>query len=121
MNDFQQYFKHRLYIWNGTELYMIVGTALGVSIGDFSRWYVLMLVKRRDEDGNTVYVLVAQRDDGHRFMTLRIKNSLDVKDVVEMVDSIVEMIKKEDKAVLFQLMGKTGMLDIMYEKRGVWF
>jgi hypothetical protein len=99
---------------------MIVGTALGVSIGNFPRWYVLMLVKRRDEDGNTVYVLTAQRDDGHRFMTLRVKNSLEVRDVVEMMDSIVEMIKKKDRAVLFQLMGKTGLLDIMYEKRDVW-
>jgi len=99
---------------------MIVGTALGVSIGNFPRWYVLMLVKRRDEDGNTVYVLTAQRDDGYRFMALRVKDSLDVKDVVEMVDSIAEMIKKKDKAVLFQLMGKTGLLDVMYEKRDVW-
>jgi hypothetical protein len=99
---------------------MIVGTALGVSIGDFSRWYVMVLTRKRDEDGNTVYVLTAQRDDGYRFVALRVKDSLDVKDVVEMVDSIVEMIKKKDKAVLFQLMGKTGMLDIIYEKRDVW-
>jgi hypothetical protein len=99
---------------------MIVGTALGVSIGDFSRWYIMVLTRKRDEDGNTVYVLTAQRDDGHRFMALRVKDRLDVKDVVEMMDSIVEMIKKKDKAVLFQLMGKTGMLNIMYEKKDVW-
>jgi len=99
---------------------MIVGTALGVSIGDFSRWYVLVLTRKRDEVGNTVYVLTAQRDDGHRFMTLRVKDSLDVRDVVEMVDSIVEMIKKRDRAVLFQLMGKTGLLNVMYEKKDVW-
>ena len=99
---------------------MIVGTALGVSVGDFSRWYVLVLVRRRDESGNVVYVLTAQRDDGHKFVALRIKDSLDVRDVVEMMDSVVELIKKRDKAVLFQLMGKTGMLDIIYEKRDVW-
>jgi hypothetical protein len=99
---------------------MIVGTAIGVSIGDFSRWYVMVLTKKRDEDGNTVYVLTAQRDDGHRFMALRAKDSLDIKDVVEMVDSVVEMIKRSDRAILFQLIGKTGMLDIMYEKRDVW-
>jgi len=99
---------------------MIVGTALGVSIGDFSRWYVLVLTKKKDEEGNTVYVLTAQRDDGHKFMSLRVKDSLDIRDVVEMVDSIVELIKKKDKAVFFQLMGKTGMLDIIYEKRDVW-
>jgi hypothetical protein len=99
---------------------MIVGTALGVSIGDFSRWYVVVLTKKRDEDRNTVYVLTAQRDDGHRFMVLRVKDRLDVKDVVEMMDSIVEMIKNSDKAILFQLMGKTGLLDIMYEKKDVW-
>ena len=79
-----------------------------------------MLVKRRDEDGNTVYVLTAQRDDGYKFMTLRVKDRLDIRDVVEMVDSIAEMIKKKDRAVLFQLMGKTGLLDITYEKRDVW-
>jgi hypothetical protein len=99
---------------------MIVGTALGVSIGDFSRWYVFALVRKRDEDGNVVYVLTAQRDDGHKFVALRVKDSLDVRDVIEMMDSIVEMIKKQDKAVMFQLMGKTGMLDIIYEKRDVW-
>ena len=99
---------------------MIVGTALGVSIGDFSRWYVLVLARRRDESGNIVYVLTAQRDDGHKFVALRVKDSLDVRDVIEMVDSVVEMIRKRDKAVLFQLMGKTGMLDIIYEKRDVW-
>jgi hypothetical protein len=99
---------------------MIVGTALGVSIGDFSRWYVLVLTKKKDEEGNTVYVLTAQRDDGHKFMSLRVKDSLDIRDVVEMIDSIVELIKKKDKAVFFQLMGKTGMLDIIYEKRDVW-
>ena len=99
---------------------MIVGTALGVSIGDFSRWYVLVLARKRDESGNTVYVLTAQRDDGYKFMALRVKDSLDIRDVIEMVDSVVEIIKKRDKAVLFQLMGKTGMLDIMYEKRDVW-
>jgi hypothetical protein len=99
---------------------MIVGTALGVSIGDFSRWYVLVLTRRRDESGNVVYVLTAQRDDGYKFVALRVKDSLDVRDVVEMMDSVVELIKKRDKAVLFQLMGKTGMLDIMYEKRDVW-
>ena len=99
---------------------MIVGTALGVSIGDFSRWYVLVLMRRRDESGNVVYVLTAQRDDGYKFVALRVKDSLDVRDVVEMVDSVVELIKKRDRAVLFQLMGKTGLLDIMYEKRDVW-
>jgi len=99
---------------------MIVGTALGVSIGDFSRWYVLVLTRKKDEEGNTVYVLTAQRDDGHKFMSLRVKDSLDIRDVVEMMDSIVELIKKKDKAVFFQLMGKTGMLDIIYEKRDVW-
>jgi len=99
---------------------MIVGTALGVSIGDFSRWYVLVLTKKKDEEGNTVYVLTAQRDDGHKFMSLRVKDSLDIRDVVEMMDSIVELIKKKDKAVFFQLMGKTGMLDIIYERKDVW-
>jgi len=99
---------------------MIVGTALGVSVGDFSRWYVLVLTRRRDESGDVVYVLTAQRDDGYKFVALRVKDSLDVRDVVEMVDSVVELIKKRDRAVLFQLMGKTGLLDIMYEKRDVW-
>jgi len=99
---------------------VILGTALGVSIGDFSRWYVMILTKKRDEDGNTVYVLTAQRDDGHRFMTLRVKDSLDVSDVVEMVDSIVELIKKKDRAVMFQILGKSGMLNIMYEKKDTW-
>ena len=99
---------------------MIVGTALGVSVGDFSRWYVLVLTRRRDESGDVVYVLTAQRDNGYKFVALRVKDSLDVRDVVEMVDSVVELIKKRDRAVLFQLMGKTGLLDIMYEKRDVW-
>jgi hypothetical protein len=99
---------------------MIIGTALGISIGDYSRWYILMLTRNKDEDGNVVYVLTAQRDDGHKFMTLRIKDSLGVRDVVEMVDSIVEMIKKSDKAVFFQLVSRTGMLDIVYERRDVW-
>jgi hypothetical protein len=99
---------------------MIVGTALGVSIGEFSRWYVLVLTRKKDEDGNTVYVLTAQRDDGHKFVALRVKDRLDVRDVVDMMDSVVEMIKKKDRAVMFQLMGKTGMLNIMYEKKDVW-
>jgi hypothetical protein len=99
---------------------MIVGTALGVSIGSFPRWYVLMLARKKDEFGNVVYVLTAQRDDGHKFMALRVKDRLDVRDVVEMMDSVVKMIKKSDRAVLFQLMGKTGMLDIIYERRDVW-
>ncbi|MCR6669507.1 MAG: hypothetical protein NDF51_05865 [archaeon YNP-WB-040] len=99
---------------------MILGTAIGVSIGNFSRWYVMVLTRRKDEDGNTVYVLTAQRDDGHKFMTLRVKDSLDVRDVVEMVDSVVEMIRKSDRAVMFQLLGKSGMLNVMYEKRDVW-
>ena len=97
-----------------------MGTALGVSIGDFPRWYVLVLTRKKDEDGNIVYVLTAQRDDGHKIMTLRVKDRLDVSDVVEMMDSVAELIKKVDRAVLFQLMGKTGLLDIIYEKRDVW-
>jgi hypothetical protein len=99
---------------------MIVGTALGISIGEFHRWYIFVLTRRRDEDGNVVYVLTAQRDDGYRFMTLRVKDSLDIRDVVEMMDSIIEMIKKRDRTVMFQLMGKTGMLNIIYEKKDVW-
>jgi phage terminase large subunit-like protein len=101
-------------------LYMIVGTALGVSIGRFSRWYVMVLTRKKDEDGNIVYVLTAQRDDGHKFVVLRVKDRLDVRDVVEMMDSVVEMIKKSDRSIMFQLMGKTGMLNILYEKRDVW-
>jgi hypothetical protein len=99
---------------------MIIGTALGISIGDHPRWYVLMFARKKDEYGNTVYVLVAQRDDGHKFMTLRVKDGLDVRDVVEMIDKVVEMIRREDRAVLFQLVGRTGLLDIAYERRDVW-
>jgi hypothetical protein len=99
---------------------MIVGTALGISVGRFSRWYVLILTRKKDEHGNTVYVLVAQRDDGYRFLTLRVKDRLDVRDVIEMLDTVVEMIRKKDRSTLFQLIGRTGLLDLVYEKRSVW-
>ena len=42
---------------------MIVGSAVAVGLGRYSRWYILIL-SRGVEEGEVVYKLVAQRDDG---------------------------------------------------------
>jgi hypothetical protein len=79
------------------------------------RWYLLTLSKA-NENGETIYMLVAHRDDGFRYLVSRIQSKLDVDDVVEMLDELVEMIKKNDKAEIVQLMYGTGLLNVHYEK-----
>jgi hypothetical protein len=97
---------------------VILGTGHMISLSRYPRWYLLMLT-RANEDGKTIYMLVAHRDDGFRYLVTRIKNRLDVDDVVEMLDELVEMIKKNDKADIVQLMYGTGLLNVHYEKM-VW-
>jgi hypothetical protein len=99
---------------------MILGTGIGVGLGRYSRWYVLVLSKGTDEVGNVVYKLVAQRDDGHVYMVIRMKEKLDVEDVVEMVDAVVKMIMRNDKVKVFELVGGSGILNVAYQRRAVW-
>jgi hypothetical protein len=94
---------------------MMLGTGHMISLSRRPRWYILMLTKAHD-DGKTIYMLVAHRDDGFRYIVTRIKNKLDVDDVVEMIDELVEMIKKRDRADIVQLMYGTGLLNLHYEK-----
>jgi len=97
---------------------VILGTGHMISLSRYPRWYLLML-NRTNEDGKTIYMLVAHRDDGFRYLVTRIQNRLDVDDVVGMLDELVEMIKKNDKADIVQLMYGTGLLNVHYEKT-VW-
>jgi hypothetical protein len=99
---------------------MIVGTGVGVGLGRYPRWYVLVLSRGVDEAGNVVYKLIAQRDDGHVYVVLRVKEKFNVEDVVEMVDAIVKMIMKNDKIKVFELVGGSGALNIVYRRRAVW-
>jgi hypothetical protein len=97
---------------------MIMGTGHMVTLSRRPRWYLLMLNKMREDD-RTIYMLVAHRDDGFRYFVARMQNKLDVDDVVEMLDELVEMIKKNDKADIVQLLYGTGLLNVHYEKT-VW-
>jgi len=97
---------------------VILGTGHMISLSKFPRWYVLMLTKV-DDGGRNVYMLVGHRDDGFRYLVTRIQSRLDVDDVVEMLDELVEMIKKNDGADIVQLMYGTGLLNVHYEKT-VW-
>jgi hypothetical protein len=99
---------------------MIVGAGIGVGLGRFSRWYVFVLSRGVDEDGRTVYKLVAQRDDGHVYVAVKIKEKFNVEDVVEMIDNVVKMIMKSDKIKIFELVGGSGMLNVAYQRRAVW-
>jgi len=99
---------------------MIVGTGIGVGLGRYSRWYVLVLSRGVDEVGNVVYKLVAQRDDGYVYVAIRVKEKLDVEDVVEMMDTVVKTIMKNDKIKVFELIGGSGALNIAYWRRAVW-
>jgi hypothetical protein len=99
---------------------MIVGTGIGVGLGRYSRWYVLVLSRGVDEVGNVVYKLVAQRDDGHTYMVIRLKERFDVEDVVEMMDAIVKTIMRNDRIKVFELVGGSGMLNVLYRRRAVW-
>ena len=119
MNDFRRYFNRRLYIWNGSELHMIVGTGIGVGLGRYSRWYVLMMV-RGVEHGNIVYKLVAQRDDGYEYVTVRVKKEIDIMDVSEMLDNLVKTIMRNDRIKMFELIGGSGVLNLAYRRRAVW-
>jgi len=97
---------------------VILGTGHMITLSRRPRWYLLMLNKA-NEDGETIYMLVAHRDDGFRYLVSRIQSKLDVDDVVEMLDELVEMIKKNDKADIVQLLYGTGLLNVHYEKT-VW-
>jgi hypothetical protein len=77
------------------------------------------MLTKANEDGKTIYMLVAYRDDGFRYLVTRVQDKLDVSDVVGMLDDLVEMIRKRDRADIVQLMYGTGLLDIHYEKT-VW-
>ena len=99
---------------------MIVGTGIGVGLGRYSRWYVLVLSRGVDEVGNVVYKLVVQRDDGYVYVAIRVKEKLDVEDVVEMMDTVVKTIMKNDKIKVFELIGGSGALNIAYWRRAVW-
>ena len=99
---------------------MIVGTGIGVGLGRYSRWYVLVLSRGVDEVGNMVYKLVAQRDDGHVYVVIRVKEKIDVEDVVEMVDMVVKTIMRNDKIKVFELVGGSGALNIAYRRRAIW-
>ena len=97
---------------------VMLGTGHMISLSRYPRWYILMLT-RANEDGRTVYLLVAHRDDGFRYLVTRIQDKLDVSDVVGMLDDLVEMIRKRDRADIVQLMYGTGLLNVHYEKT-VW-
>jgi hypothetical protein len=97
---------------------VMLGTGHMISLSRHPRWYILML-KKVNEDGRTVYLLVAHRDDGFRYLVTRIQDKLDVSDVVGMLDDLVEMIRKRDRADIVQLMYGTGLLNVHYEKT-VW-
>ena len=99
---------------------MIVGTAIAVGLGRYSRWYVLTLVRGADDSGNVMYKLVAQRDDGHVYVTVRVKERLNVEDVVEMVDGVVKLIMRDDKVKIFEILSGTGLLNMVYQRRAVW-
>ena len=99
---------------------MIVGSAVAVGLGRYSRWYILVL-SRGVEESEVVYKLVAQRDDGHMYMTIRNKKRLEVDDVVEMVDSVVGLIMKNDRVKVFEILQGSGALNLMYwKKKTVW-
>jgi hypothetical protein len=97
---------------------VILGTGHMITLSRRPRWYLLMLNKMH-ENGRTIYMLVAHRDDGFRYLVMRMQNKLDVDDVVEMLDELAEMIKKNDKADIVQLLYGTGLLNVHYEKT-VW-
>ena len=99
---------------------MIIGSAIAVGLGRYSRWYILIL-SRGVEEGEVVYKLVAQRDDGHMYMTIRNKKKLEVDDVVEMVDSLVGLIMKNDRVKVFEILQGSGALNLVYwKKKAVW-
>jgi hypothetical protein len=98
---------------------VIVGTAIGVSIGKYPRWYVLVLSRGRDEEGRTVYTLVAQRDDGRKYMALLQKERLEVEDISKLMDRVVERIREDDGFDFFELLCGSGMLSLVYV-RGLW-
>jgi len=97
---------------------VMLGTGHMISLSRYPRWYILML-KKVNEDGRTVYLLVAHRDDGFRYLVTRVQDKLDVGDVVGMLDDLVGMIRKRDRADIVQLMYGTGLLNVHYEKT-VW-
>ena len=97
---------------------VMLGTGHMISLSRYPRWYILMLT-RANEDGRTIYMLVAHRDDGFRYLVTRVQDKLDVSDVVGMLDDLVEMIRKRDRADIVQLMYGTGLLNVHYEKT-VW-
>jgi hypothetical protein len=97
---------------------MMLGTGHMISLSRRPRWYVLVLTRAND-GGRTIYMLVAYRDDGFRYLVTRVKDKLNIDDVVEMIDELAKMIKKIDKADVVQLMYGTGLLNLHYEKT-VW-
>ena len=99
---------------------MILGTAHAVGLGRRPRWYILMLVRKRDEYGNVAYVLTAHRDDGHQFVVFRIKEKLGIEDVNEMLDEVAKLIMRNDRIKIFEVLGGTGMLNMTYRRRAVW-
>jgi hypothetical protein len=98
---------------------MIVGTGIGVGLGRYSRWYVLMMVRGVDGQ-NIIYKLVAQRDDGYEYVIMRVKKEIDVEDVSEMIDNLVKTIMKNDRIKIFELIGGSGVLNLAYRRRAVW-
>jgi len=101
-------------------MFMIIGSAIAVGLGKYSRWYILIL-SRGSEGGEIMYKLVAQRDDGHMYMTIRNKKRLEVDDVVEMVDSIADLIMKNDRVKVFEILQGSGALNLVYwKKKAVW-
>jgi len=99
---------------------MILGTGIGVGLGRYSRWYVLVLSRGVDEVGNVVYKLVAQRDDGYEYVVIRAKERIDVEDVVEMLDAVAKTIMRNDRVKVFELVGGSGALNIAYQRKAVW-
>jgi len=101
-------------------VHVIVGSAVAVGLGKYSRWYILML-SRGSEGGEVVYKLVAQRDDGYMYIVVRSKKRLEVDDVVEMVDSVVNLIMKNDRIKIFEILQGSGALNLVYwKKKTVW-
>jgi hypothetical protein len=98
---------------------MIVGTAIGVAVGDSPRWYVITASRVRDIDGRVAYAFTAHRDDGYRYHVFVFKERLDAEDVTRAMDGLVEKIRKDCNFAFFEILCGSGVLSLMYV-RGLW-
>jgi len=89
----------------------MVSSAVAVTLSRNPHTYILHM----DVEGDMV-VLIAYRDDGHRYIVAEKVDELDAS-VHRLVDKVAKMIIEDEDAEMFEIITGSGLLNMLYIRR----